>query len=72
MSSITLKIDESDYNNSSGNVDIENTKEDIIKYVKPTLCFATMCKNEEHCIIETLESVYKYIDTLQKITSYNW
>lgn len=63
MSSIIFKIDESDYNNSSGNVDIENTKEDIIEYVKPTLCFATMCKNEEHCIIETLESVYKYIDT---------
>ena len=30
---------------------------------KPTICFATMCKNEEHCIQETLESVYKYIDT---------
>jgi len=29
---------------------------------KPTICFATMCKNEEHCIQETLESVYKYID----------
>lgn len=29
---------------------------------KPTICFATMCKNEEHCIRETLESVYKYID----------
>jgi len=28
-----------------------------------TICFATMCKNEEHCIKETLESVYKYIDT---------
>lgn len=27
----------------------------------PTICFATMCKNEEHCIRETLESVYKYI-----------
>jgi len=30
---------------------------------KPTICFATMCKNEEHCIRDTLESVYKYIDT---------
>ena len=30
---------------------------------KKTICFATMCKNEEHCIEETLESVYKYIDT---------
>jgi len=29
---------------------------------KPTICFATMCKNEEHCIQDTLESVYKYID----------
>ena len=28
----------------------------------PTICFITMCKNEEHCILETLESVYKYID----------
>ena len=29
---------------------------------KPTICFATMCKNEEECIKDTLESVYKYID----------
>lgn len=29
---------------------------------KPTICFASMCKNEEHCIKNTLESVYKYID----------
>ena len=28
----------------------------------PTICFVTMCKNEEHCIKTTLESVYKYID----------
>lgn len=28
----------------------------------PTLCFITMCKNEELCIKNTLESVYKYID----------
>ncbi len=28
----------------------------------PTICFITMCKNEEHCIESTLESVYKYID----------
>lgn len=27
-----------------------------------SMCFATMCKNEEHCIKDTLESVYKYID----------
>ena len=30
---------------------------------RKTICFATMCKNEEHCIKDTLESVYKYIDT---------
>jgi glycosyltransferase involved in cell wall biosynthesis len=29
---------------------------------KKTLCFITMCKNEEHCIKTTLESVYKFID----------
>jgi glycosyltransferase involved in cell wall biosynthesis len=29
---------------------------------KPTICFGTMCKNEEACILKTLESVYKYID----------
>ena len=28
----------------------------------PRLCFATMCKNEEHVILKTLNSVYKYID----------
>lgn len=29
---------------------------------KYTLCFASMCKNEEHCILDTLTSVYKFID----------
>ena len=29
---------------------------------RPTICFATMCKNEEHCIQNTLESVSNYID----------
>lgn len=29
---------------------------------KPTICFASMCKNEEHCIERTLESVYKFIN----------
>ena len=62
MTSITFKIDDSDYNSSSQNEDIENIKENIIEYVKPTICFATMCKNEEECIKDTLESVYKYID----------
>jgi len=33
-----------------------------IKKNVPTMCFATMCKNEEHCIQNTLESVYKHID----------
>jgi len=28
----------------------------------PTICFATVCKNEEKNILETLESVYKHID----------
>jgi glycosyltransferase involved in cell wall biosynthesis len=28
----------------------------------PKLCFGSMCKNEEHVIIETLNSVYKHID----------
>ena len=30
---------------------------------RPTICFASMCKNEEGCIKNLLESVYKYIDT---------
>lgn len=34
----------------------------IHKEKKPTLSFITMCKNEEHIIEKTLESVYKYID----------
>ena len=29
---------------------------------KPSIVFATMCKNEEHCILQTLESVTDYID----------
>lgn len=28
----------------------------------PKLCFGSMCKNEEHVIIDTLNSVYKHID----------
>lgn len=44
--------------------DNDNISDKIIIYSnnKPTICFATMCKNEEHCIKETLESIYKYID----------
>ena len=29
---------------------------------KPTICFATICKNESHIIKKTLESIYKYIN----------
>jgi glycosyltransferase involved in cell wall biosynthesis len=29
--------------------------------MKPTICFATVCKNESHIIRTVLESVYKYI-----------
>ena len=35
---------------------------EIQKVKTPTLCFGTMCKNEEHCILDTLKSVYKFID----------
>jgi glycosyltransferase involved in cell wall biosynthesis len=31
-------------------------------FYKPKLCFATMCKNEEHVIRDVLNSVYKHID----------
>ena len=34
----------------------------VTKKDGPTMGFATMCKNEEHCIKDTLESVYRYID----------
>src|SRR5258708_39562065 len=35
----------------------------MVTTARPSICFATMCKNEEHCIRQTLESVYKFIDT---------
>ena len=35
-----------------------------IKEKKHTICFATMCKNEEHCIRDTLESVYMENQTI--------
>tara|TARA_B110000027_G_C16122343_1_gene304035 strand:+ start:9765 stop:10934 length:1170 start_codon:yes stop_codon:yes gene_type:complete len=35
---------------------------EISKQKTPTLCFGTMCKNEEDCILDTLKSVYKFID----------
>lgn len=40
---------------------IKNIEEIFLKkLINPTMCFATMCKNESHCILETLESCYKY------------
>ena len=30
--------------------------------IKPKICFACVCKNEEKCILIALESVYKFID----------
>lgn len=30
--------------------------------VNPSICFATICKNESHIIKKTLESIYKYIN----------
>ena len=32
------------------------------KMDRPTIVFASMCKNEQHCIKNTLESVYRFID----------
>ena len=40
----------------------ENIESSNVTTGRPTICFATMCKNEEHCIRETLESVCKHID----------
>ena len=56
----TFPKNENVTNSISTNVFKFVTKPDSTK--KPTICFATMCKNEENCIKETLESVYKYID----------
>lgn len=30
--------------------------------MKKTICLSFICKNESHCIIDTLNSVYKYLD----------
>lgn len=30
--------------------------------IQPTICFITMCKNEEHCILDTLKSIANIID----------
>jgi len=42
--------------------DFPFVKAEVVEKNRPTICFATMCKNEEHCIKNTLESVYKHID----------
>ena len=66
--SYTFKIPENVININSSSKKDEARKDgadEPVSYTKkgkPTICFATMCKNEEHCIRETLESVYKYID----------
>ena len=41
---------------------MDTTQEKEVLPKKPTVCFITMCKNEQHCIQNTLESVYRYID----------
>lgn len=67
MSRISLAL----YYYTKENPDIEETSvtsavwKDVpikVKQNGPAMCFATMCKNEEHCIKDTLESVYRYID----------
>lgn len=49
---INLSPDEEAYKSTSS----------IEKKNVPTLCLATVCKNEEECIERLLESVYKFID----------
>ena len=44
------------------NFEIPNININITDNKQPSLAFITMCKNEAHCIYETLESVYKHID----------
>ncbi len=64
----TKKNPDTDENNVTSAVwkDVPSETKQITptKVIKdgPTMCFATMCKNEEHCIQNTLESVYKHID----------
>jgi len=54
---IKNKIIKLEFDNSIKDTEINNNKLN-----KPTIVFASMCKNEEHVIQETLESVVKYID----------
>ena len=51
----------------------ENKKKKVKKIIfpgkvkqvnRPTMAFATMCKNEEHCIGKTLDAIKGYIDYL--------
>lgn len=56
------KITDNVYNFKNKNLTKTNNSSSYILGKKNSICFATMCKNEEHCIRDTLESVYKYID----------
>ena len=49
-------------NNNNIKLNISERTVNSSEICEPTICFITMCKNEEHCIKQTLESVYKYID----------
>ena len=51
-------VDATNATNATNTTNMSNLPVNAI----PTLCFITMCKNEEHCIQQTLESVYKHID----------
>jgi len=42
--------------------DIMQMLNSVVMIKRPTIVFATMCKNEEHCILQTLESVADHID----------
>lgn len=52
------KLDDIDENNEVDNIGNITNKTNK----KNSICFATMCKNEENCIRDKLENVYKHID----------
>ena len=64
--------DDNDDNNNNDNNNNDNDNNDKLSIIdfktninitkKNSICFATMCKNEENCIRDTLENIYKYID----------
>ena len=58
---INVVVKNADVDTSMPNIPPSPPKR-IKKTTNATLCFITMCKNEEHCIQQTLESVYKHID----------